>query len=379
MSRIKSYDVGSTPFVGEFDKFSKGAMSFDSVLSLLHDTDHPSYEPIRYFEEKAIRGFLDKLKAGIDVPNYPQFRDMNTMFLDSIDGIKKSENGYLIVKSLSVRPEMAKIPEVQVIRKNSRTIYEKLGNPFKIKICITGPYTLSSLFLDRRIGIFNELSKALLKFVSDNIHKDKYSEVKLIAIDEPAFGFLSDHLIDYGTEGREELLKAWENIFHEATSRGASSCLHLHNTADELFWEIKSLNIIESHAEDPIYESKRVKQLLEEKDKFLKASICITDFDRLIREKILAESYKETDEATLMQSVGKAWAEIKQGRIDPKDFLESVEIMKKRLKKIVDNYGIERVPYAGPECGMKSFPSYECALEYLKRASFVIKEFNGLS
>jgi len=140
-----------------------------------------------------------------------------------------------------------------------------------------------------------------------------------------------------------------------------------------LFWEIKSLNIVESHAEDPIYESKRVKQLLEEKDKFLKASICITDFDRLIRERILVESHKEIDEVILMQRVEKAWAGMKQGRIDPKDFLESVETMKKRLKKIVDNYGIERVPYAGPECGMRSFPTYECALEYLERVSYAIK------
>jgi len=371
--KIKSYDVGSMPFIGEFDKFSRGAIIFDSMLSLLYGIDHPSYEPVKYFEEKVIKGFLDKLKAGINVPNYPQFRDMNTMFLDSIDGIKKSENGYLIVESLSVRSEMAKIPEVQAIKKNSRMIYEKLGNPFKIKICITGPYTLSSLFLDRRIGIFRELSGALLRFISNNVYKDKYSVVELISVDEPAFGFLSDPLIDYGTEGREELLKSWESIFHEATTKGASSCLHLHNTADELFWEIKSLNIIESHAEDPVYESKRVKQLLEEKDKFLKASICITDFDRLIRERILVESHKEIDEVTLIQRVEKAWNGMKQGRIDPKDFLESVETMKKRLKKMVDNYGIERVPYAGPECGMRSFPTYECALEYLKRVSDAIR------
>ncbi|MCP8316238.1 MAG: hypothetical protein H3Z52_15245, partial [archaeon] len=210
-------------------------------------------------------------------------------------------------------------------------------------------------------------------FISNNVYKDKYSGVELISVDEPAFGFLSDPLIDYGTEGREELLKAWENIFHETILGGASSCLHLHNTADELFWETKSLNIVESHAEDPIYESKRVKQLLEEKDKFLKASICITDFDRLIRERILVESHKEIDEVILMQRVEKAWAGMKQGRIDPKDFLESVETMKKRLKKIVDNYGIERVPYAGPECGMRSFPTYECALEYLERVSYAIK------
>lgn len=374
MSRIESYDVGSIPFIGEFDKFSRGAMIFGSILSLLYGISHPSYESIKYFEEKIIKGFLDKLEVGINIPNYPQFRDMNAMFLDSIEGIEKSGSSYLLIKNLSVKPEMAKIPEVQTIKRNSKKIYEKLGSPFKIKICITGPYTLSSLFLNRRSGIFNELSKVLSEFVSNNIHKNKYSEVELISIDEPAFGFLSDPLIDYGSEGREELLKAWENIFHEAVSRRVYSCIHLHNTADELFWEIKSLNIIESHVEDHIYKSKKTKQLLEEKDKFLKASICITDFDRLIRDKISAESI-EIDEATLMQRVDKAWTGIKQGRVDPKDFLETIEIMMKRLERIVDNYGIERVPYAGPECGMKGFPSYESALEYLRRVSYVVKNF----
>lgn len=374
MSRIKSYDVGSMPFIGEFDKFSKGAMNFDSMLPLLHGTDHPLYDPIIYFEEKVVKGFLDKLEAGINVPNYPQFRDMNKMFLDSIDGIEKSKDGYSIVGNLSVKPEMARIPEVQAIKKNSRRIYEKLDNTFKIKICITGPYTISSLLSNRTSGIFSELSRVISKFVSNNIHKDKYSEVELIAVDEPVFGFLSDPLIDYGSEGREELLKAWENILHEIISRGVKSCIHLHNTSDELFWEIKSLNIIESHVEDPIYESKRAKQLLEERDKFLKSSICVTDFDRLVRDKTLIKS-REVDEATLVQKVEKVWAGIKKGTIDPKDYLESVEIMKKRLKKAVDFYGIERVPYAGPECGMKTYPNYECALEHLKRVSHAIQYF----
>ncbi|MGQ9718776.1 MAG: hypothetical protein ACUVWK_02880 [Nitrososphaerales archaeon] len=373
MSSISAYDVGSMPFVGELDKFLKGARGFYSILPLLYRIDHPSYEPMRYFEERVVRCFLDKLEAGIEIPNYPQFRDMNAMFLDSIDGIKKGDGGYSMVGSLSVRSNMARIPEVQSIKKNARILYEKMNNPFKAKICITGPYTLSSLFLDRRIGIFSELSEVLSGFVSNSIYKDKYSEVGLVSIDEPVFGFLSDPLIDYGTLGREDLLKAWERISHEAASRGVRSCLHLHNTSDDLFWEVDSLNIIESHVDDLIYESRGTRQVLERKDKFLKASICITDFDRLIRDKILKKS-PGIDESMLMQEVEKVWADLKRNRIDPNEFLETVETMKRRLIKIVDSYGIERVPYAGPECGMRSFPTYGCALEYLKRVSDSIKD-----
>lgn len=371
--KIRSYDVGSIPFFGDFEKLSRGAMDFNSLLSLLYGKDHSACEPINYFEKEVIRVFLDKLEAGITTPNYPQFRDMNTMFLDSIDGIQETGGGYTVVKDLSVRPEMTKIPEVQVVKRNSRYFYEKIDAPLKVKICITGPYTLSSLFLDRRVNIFSELDEILSRFVSNNIYKDRYSSVDLVAIDEPVFGFQSDPMIDYGTEGREELRKAWERIAHKATSKGVRSCIHLHNTVDELFWEIDSLNIIESHVDDPIYKSKRTKQLLEKTDKFLKASLCITDFDRLIRDKILAAPNRKKDESTLMESVGKTWVEIKQGKYDPKEFLETVDTMKRRLAEIIDRYGIERVLYAGPECGMKSFPTYECALECLKRVSETLK------
>jgi len=368
---IESYDIGSMPFLGDFEKLCRGAKSFNSLLPLFYGK-HSTSQSIKYFEEKVLEVFLDKLEAGISVPNYPQFRDMNTMFLDTIDGIQKTEGGYIIAKNLNIEPEMTKIPEVQTIKRNSRNICEKIGAPFKVKICITGPYTLSSLFVDRRKNIFNELSEMLARFISDNIYKDKYSIVDLVALDEPVFGFLSDSLIDFGTEGREELCKSWERLFYKATSKGISSCIHLHNTVDELFWEIDSLNIIDSHVGDPIYKSKRTKQLLEKKDKFLKASISITDFDRLIRERISTAPNRKGDESTLMESVGKTWNEIKQGMTDPKEFLETAETMKRRLNEIITHFGIERVLYAGPECGMKSFPTYQCAVECLKRVSDVL-------
>jgi len=49
--------------------------------------------------------------------------------------------------------------------------------------------------------------------------------------------------------------------------------------------------------------------------------------------------------------------------------------MKKRLKKIQETFGAERVPYAGPECGLGGFPSYGVAIEYLRRVTDVVKQF----
>ena len=43
--------------------------------------------------------------------------------------------------------------------------------------------------------------------------------------------------------------------------------------------------------------------------------------------------------------------------------------MERRLRFIVERFGIENVPYAGPKCGLKGFPNYDSALEVLGRVS----------
>ena len=38
--------------------------------------------PGKYSPEAVLKGYADKKNAGIDIPNYPQLRDMNEMFLE---------------------------------------------------------------------------------------------------------------------------------------------------------------------------------------------------------------------------------------------------------------------------------------------------------
>ncbi len=54
---------------------------------------------------------------------------------------------------------------------------------------------------------------------------------------------------------------------------------------------------------------------------------------------------------------------------EPFSFLESTQVMQTRLRKVIDLVGRERVAYAGPECGLRSFPTYESGLELLRRTS----------
>jgi len=363
---VESYDVGSLPLVGDAEKFLDGATRFGSC---------PHDDSVRYFERRVIEGFLDKVEAGIDLPNYPQFRDMNEMFLGMIEGVEKLKGGYVETGILSIKEGKGAIPEVMAIEKGSQEIWERMSKPFKMRICVTGPYTLSSLFLYKDREIFSRLGDMISKIVESNIFKEKHGSVCLVSVDEPVFGLLDDPLMDRGSEGREKLRGAWESIFRKATSKGMQTCLHLHNTADELFWEVESLHIIESHTDDPIYYARRTKELLESTDKFLKASISVVDFERLVRENVLITLPKKVSEIIVNERVAETWKNITSRKLDPKLFLESVELMGERLTEILNRFGAERVPYSGPECGLKGFPTYECALECLKRVSSAVRVF----
>jgi 5-methyltetrahydropteroyltriglutamate--homocysteine methyltransferase len=355
------------PLFGDVERFLEGARCFESS---------PTEEASEYFERRILECFLDKLRVGIDVPNYPQFRDMNKMFLEMIKGAKKTKDGYTETDILSLAPKESRMPEVSVIRRNSQQIHEKIGEPFQVRICVTGPHTLSSLFPYRDERIISRLGEMILRIVENNLFDTKHGSVSLVTLDEPTFGLLDDPLIDWGSEGRERLQTAWESIFRKARSKKTQTCIHLHNTADELFWNVKHLNIIESHADDPLYHAKKTKEALESTDKFLKASVCVTDIDRLIRESITTASQQKTSEFTISEGIANTWKQFRDEKLDPEIFLESDKLMTKRLIKMVRQFGVERIPYAGPECGLGGFPTYECALGYLRRVSGVVKRAN---
>lgn len=360
---IESCDVGSLPFIGDFQKFLDGASNYGRDVN--------NYT--QFFEKKVVDGYLDKAKVGIDVPNYPQFRDMVQMFFDMIEGVGKVNGGYIETAALTLKEGRGAIPEASAIKNRSQEIYEKLGEPFQLRVCVTGPYTMSSLFDYKDKGTFTRLGNVLAQIIEANIFDSKHGSVRLVSVDEPVFGFVDDPLLDRGSEGRENLLKAWESMMQKIRAKGAQACLHLHNTSDEVFWEAKALNIVESHVNDSLYQAKRTKERLESTDKFLKASIAVTDFDQLIRNNVVAKSKQKLNETSINEKIAETWKNLTKKQIDPTIFVESAELIKERLIKIVEYFGKNRVPYAGPECGLRSFPTYESALECLRRVSKAVK------
>jgi len=360
---VESCDVGSLPFVGDFQKFLEGASNYGRVVN----------DSTVFFEKKVVDGFLDKVGAGIDIPNYPQYRDMTQMFFDMIEGVDKVNGGYIETATLTLKEGRGAIPEASAILNCSQEIYEKLGEPFLLRICVTGPYTMSSLFAHKDKRTFTRVGNVLAQIVEANVFNNKQGSVRLVSVDEPVFGFVDDPLLDRGSEGRENLLKAWESMMQKIRAKGAQACLHLHNTSDELFWEAKNLKVIESHANNSFNQAKRTKERLESTDKFLKASIAVTIFDELIRSNVIATSKQKMNETSINEKIAETWKELSQKQKDPVIFIEKAELMKERLVKIVEYLGKNRVPYAGPECGLRSFPTYESALECLRRVSKAVK------
>jgi 5-methyltetrahydropteroyltriglutamate--homocysteine methyltransferase len=356
---VESCDAGSLPFFGDFDKFLAGASNYGQLTN----------DSTLLFEDRVVSGFIDKAKAGIDVPNYPQYRDMTQMFIDMIEGLSKVNGGYIETGTLAVKSRKSLMPEAQVVKNQSQRIYETLGQPFKLRMCITGPYTISSIFAYKDKNTFTRLGNVLAQIVDANIFSNKYGSVKLVSVDDPVFGFIDDPLLDRGSEGRENLLKAWETIMQKIKAKGVQTCLHLHNTSDELFWQIKSMKVIESHVNDPFYQAKRTKEQLEANDKFLKASITITDFDQLIRNQIFNTSKQKMTEAVVNEQIAEVWKNLNANKTDPLAYIESVETMKHRLKDSIERFGANRIAYTGPECGMRSFPTYKSAIECLRKIS----------
>ncbi|MBN1785343.1 MAG: hypothetical protein JW815_06365 [Candidatus Bathyarchaeota archaeon] len=364
--KIKTSDSGSLPNVGSSELFLEGANRFS-----LNQKD----ELAEQFEKQVVESFLDKIRVGIEVPNYPQFRDMNEMFLSMMEGIEKISGGYLETALPSLNPIRSRIAEVFALERNAQTIQEHAGQPFEVRVCVTGPYTLASFFSYRDEGIFSRLGNVIAELLEQNLFSNKHAKTSLVSVDEPSFGLMDDPLTDFGSSGRENLLNSWETIFRKIKAKKAQTMIHLHSTSNSLFWEADYLDVIDSHVDDPLVTMKTTGERLESRDKFLKASITINDFDKLIKEKITADSQEKLAEPDLNERVADAWTDIKHKRLNPDSFLETVDTMKRRLANVVGHFGTERVLYAGPECGLKGYPTYETAMECLRRVSVAVNSY----
>ena len=333
-----------------------------------------------YFEEEVAKGLLAKIDAGIDGPNFPQFspRDMILMFLEMFDGVERSEGGFVLKKPIEVRPGNLLIPEIRAIKRRANDICERAGIPrIDLKLCLTGPYVLSSVFSPKipRSWLIEELGKALAHIARANVLKEDKVSVGIVSLDEPTLGIVDDPLLDVGSPTRQILLQAWDGIFSTCKLAGATTCVHLHSTANPIFWELGSLDVVESHIGDPIYGSRKSRSMLEKTGMLLKASIARTQPDDLIK-LYLAET-PDIKGKTVEERMGAVWRSIQRSEMDPIQLVEPEDLLVQRLIEAVQLFG-EKVRFAGPECGLGPFWSFPCAIECLRRTASAVRRVNEL-
>lgn len=358
---MSTSDVGSLPARTQMEVIEAGATRSGTLLRLLGF----AVDDYNGFRDEVVSAFVDKLKAGVEVPNYPQFRDMNEMYFSLMEGFEKANGGLAAVGTVKAR-QGASIPEVDVLKRESSRVRDESGRDrVGVKVCVTGPYTLASFFQGKTPTLFRELGEAIGDILDRSLFRTRRSETAHVCVDEPVLGFLNDPLLDYGSEGREALRRAWEHVYSVASSRGADTSIHLHNTSENLFWEVEHLDTVASHVGDPLYEAESTRRRLEETDKTLWAAVAVTQYDNLIHAHFAAEGFK----GNMPEKIGETWTGIKKGLLDPFTYLEDSTLMAKRLDRIIGFFGADRVRYVAPECGLNSFPSYETAMECLRRVT----------
>ncbi len=296
-----------------------------------------------------------KIDAGVDVPTYPQFQDMNQQFL----GIINDESA--IEEPLIVRKEKARIIELEAIEEVGEEYYQKNGRKLNVRVCVTGPV---ELYMKQGWGaaykdILNALARDIDRFIANSIYNAKKFRITTVSIDEPSIG-INPQIMFFDSELKEAL----EIAAKTAASSGIDTEIHLHSPLHyKLVCNVPSISIIGvESAANPSYLDLIDKKDLEDYNKFLRVGVARTDISGIVA--ILNEKYGNGI------NVWKDPLKLEKVTIE----METPENITKRLEKAYKKFG-ERIKYAGPDCGLGSWPSQKLAKELLKNTGFGIKEF----
>jgi len=345
MSYFPRYDdVGGFPLPWNVNKDSFNDSYWTAYHALLKKTDIFEHRGIlSNFVKPIEQGFLFKLRAGVEVVNYPQHMDIYSQFLKPME--EYSEGPDLIEKSKAL------IPEVKVIENLAKKEFEKTQKPIELKLCITGPIDLYvkkhgySLYKDMALNF----SRSIKRFLQNSIINNKYLRTTVVSIDEPSFGF-----VDIMGVSDEDLI----DIFDKSVEGlDVISQIHLHslNRADI---PLQSDNIDCLTCEYASDKSNKIpKKDLDSYDKSIRVGITRTRIDNIIGEAI---------------ENGRTWEDLKtiEGTLS---LIDDKETIKKTLVEALDHYG-DRLMFTGPDCGVKGWSPPEVAYELLKRTHSAIQE-----
>jgi len=262
----------------------------------------------------------EKIRAGVEIPTYPQLRDMIRMFMDPIKDPKTTESPFLI------RREEAKIMELEAVPPGQ-----------KVRVCVTGPVELyiSAFGATGYTDILYTLAESVSRYLEGAKEEGKMA---IASLDEPSLG-LNSNIIFPGEA-------------HLPSPRYAELCAH-----------VSGIDIlgVESAAH-PDYLKLIGREVLEETGTYLRAGIARTDIFSLSAQ--LNDRYK----VNLWEDLPRLEREITS--------LESPLIMKGRLDQAYAQFG-DRLIATGPDCGLGSWPSQELAGSILGNCAAAIASFRS--
>ncbi|CAG0968979.1 MAG: methionine synthase [Candidatus Methanoperedens sp.] len=294
-----------------------------------------------------------KIDAGVDVPTYPQFRDMNQMFLEIINDESAQEEPLIVSK------ERARIMELSAIEEVGAQYLKKIGKKLNIRLCVTGPI---ELYLKQFGGtaykdVLNAFATSIDRFISNSIDNAKQFRIAVISIDEPSIGINPQIMFN-----DSDMIEALTFATRTSGLNKIDTEIHLHSPLHyKLVCRVPSIGIIGvESAANPSYLDLIDKKDLEDFDKFLRIGVARTDIFGMAA--VLNEKYNT--------NVWKEPAKLDEITIQ----METPRIIAKRLQKAYDIFG-DRIKYAGPDCGLGSWPSQELASNLLKNTGAGIKEF----
>ncbi|MFQ6071431.1 MAG: methionine synthase [Methanosarcinales archaeon] len=299
-----------------------------------------------------INAMKQKIKAGVHVPNYPQFQDMNKQFLNIINHPDFVEQPFL------VKEDCAIIKELKPIEIIAGDYFEETKEKLKIRICVTGPIELylkqfgGTNYLD----ILLQISKSVDRFIKNSLKNARYIDISIVSIDEPSIGINPEIKFEDA-----DIIDALSIAAQTCRSKDIDTEIHLHSPLHYNLVTQTPINIIGvESAANPSYLDLIDKKDLKETDTFLRVGVARTDIYGLtavLNEKYGINVWKEMDK-------------LKEIITD----METPEVIKKRLEKAYKIFG-DCITHAGPDCGLSAWPNQELAFKLLENTGKGIKEF----
>ncbi len=294
-----------------------------------------------------------KIEAGVDVPTYPQFQDMNQQFLGIINDESAAE------EPLVVRKEKARIMELVAIEDVGAEYYRRTSRKLNVRVCVTGPVELyfkqfgGTAYKD----VLNAFATSIDRFISNSIDNAKHLNISTVSIDEPSIGINPQIMFN-----DSDLIQALGIAAKTAASHKIDTEIHLHSPLHyKPVCRVPSIGIIGvESAANPSYLDLIDKNDLVDYDKFLRIGVARTDISGMAS--VLNEKYGT--------NVWKEPAKLEEITTQ----METPDTIKKRLEKAYGLFG-DRIKYAGPDCGLGSWPSQELAFKLLQNTGLGIKEF----